>query len=182
MQKNNSVFVLSFLTLGVFALGASSVSAQTYNTNANANANAQAQMNATVNGVSVNADGDLILDLSVNLSQGIRGEFVKILQAFLAAEEDVYAEGTVDGSFGPITRRAVVNFQAKNGLKADGIVGPITRAKIREHIKDRPLRRIVDASGNVVICVHVPPGHLIAPGYVKKIGGIRPVVPTCQDL
>jgi murein DD-endopeptidase MepM/ murein hydrolase activator NlpD len=35
-----------------------------------------------------------------------------------------------DGVFGPITRRAVINFQKSHGLAADGIVGPKTWAAI----------------------------------------------------
>ena len=35
-----------------------------------------------------------------------------------------------DGIFGPITKEAVMDFQAKNNLKVDGIVGPATLAKL----------------------------------------------------
>ncbi|WP_286141808.1 peptidoglycan-binding domain-containing protein [Bacillus sp. AFS001701] len=37
---------------------------------------------------------------------------------------------TADGIFGPITDRAVRNFQKKNGLTVDGKVGPKTWAKL----------------------------------------------------
>ncbi len=35
-----------------------------------------------------------------------------------------------DGIFGSRTYQAVCNFQAENGLKVDGIVGPLTAAKL----------------------------------------------------
>ncbi len=37
---------------------------------------------------------------------------------------------TADGSFGPMTKAAVMAFQASNGLTADGIAGPMTLAKM----------------------------------------------------
>lgn len=40
--------------------------------------------------------------------------------------------GKVDGNFGPLTRRAVIAFQAKYDLTQDGIVGTGTRAKLNE--------------------------------------------------
>jgi spore cortex-lytic enzyme len=41
-----------------------------------------------------------------------------------------YYTGAVDGVFGPKTRTAVINFQKKNGLVADGIVGSRTEAAL----------------------------------------------------
>jgi N-acetylmuramoyl-L-alanine amidase len=36
----------------------------------------------------------------------------------------------VSGYFGEVTHAAVKNFQRKSGIRADGIVGPKTRAKL----------------------------------------------------
>lgn len=52
------------------------------------------------------------------LKLGSKGQEVKELQDFL--------EITVDGDFGPATEAAVKSWQSKNGLVADGIVGPKT--------------------------------------------------------
>lgn len=52
------------------------------------------------------------------LKQGSRGALVKELQEFLGI--------TTDGDFGPGTERAVKDWQTKNRLTADGIVGPKT--------------------------------------------------------
>lgn len=58
------------------------------------------------------------------LSQGARGGAVSELQQKLAAAG--FDPGGVDGDFGPMTRSAVVRFQAANGLSVDGVVGPQT--------------------------------------------------------
>jgi putative chitinase len=54
------------------------------------------------------------------LRRGSKGEWVKKMQKVLGA--------TPDGDFGPGTERAVKAWQEKNGLKADGVVGPKTLA------------------------------------------------------
>ncbi len=40
-----------------------------------------------------------------------------------------------DGIFGPITQKAVINFQTKNNLKVDGIVGPETWATLEKVVQ-----------------------------------------------
>jgi len=42
--------------------------------------------------------------------------------------------GKVDGSLGPKTKKAIEEFQAQNGLSADGKVGPKTWAKLSAHL------------------------------------------------
>lgn len=58
----------------------------------------------------------------VLLGVGSKGETVKTLQTALGIG--------ADGSFGNGTKAAVVAFQEKNGLDADGFAGPATLAKL----------------------------------------------------
>ena len=53
---------------------------------------------------------------------GSKGEVVKQIQKALGVEQV--------GNFGPKTEAAVKEWQKKNGLPADGIVGPATLAKM----------------------------------------------------
>jgi peptidoglycan hydrolase-like protein with peptidoglycan-binding domain len=48
------------------------------------------------------------------------------LQNFLMKEG--FLEGKADGKFGPKTKNAVIAFQASEGLKADGVFGPMSFA------------------------------------------------------
>ena len=55
---------------------------------------------------------------------GDKGENVRQLQGILRLAG--YYDGEIDGSYGPKTTKAVTDFQAANGLEADGIAGPKT--------------------------------------------------------
>ncbi|WP_304171580.1 spore cortex-lytic enzyme [Limnochorda pilosa] len=55
---------------------------------------------------------------------GSRGQQVRVLQWRL--QEWGYYRGPIDGIFGNSTSQAVRRFQARNGLRVDGIVGPAT--------------------------------------------------------
>lgn len=61
---------------------------------------------------------------SAVLRQGAKGDEVKEVQRRL--KQWGYYKGSVDGVFGAGTRSAVIAFQKKNGLKADGVVGKST--------------------------------------------------------
>ena len=58
------------------------------------------------------------------LKQGSRGDSVKTVQQKLISWG--YLKGSADGIFGAKTKAAVVAFQKKNGLTADGIIGTRT--------------------------------------------------------
>ncbi len=62
------------------------------------------------------------------IKQGSRGDTVKQIQRKL--KNWGYYSGGVDGIFGAATKKAVLYFQRKNGLTADGIVGAKTLAAL----------------------------------------------------
>lgn len=66
---------------------------------------------------------------SRNLAIGSVGEDVKVLQAQL--KELGYYDGIPDEQFGESTRLAVIEFQEKNNLSADGIAGSQTRELLK---------------------------------------------------
>ncbi len=77
------------------------------------------------------AEADQTLDLAVEtavLRQGSTGAEVKEVQRRL--KNWGYYTGSVDGIFGAGTKKAVIAFQKKNGLTADGIVGKATYAAL----------------------------------------------------
>jgi peptidoglycan hydrolase-like protein with peptidoglycan-binding domain len=63
------------------------------------------------------------------LRMGSKGQAVLILQRALI-NRGIPVGGGADGVFGPGTNHSVVTFQQRNGLVADGIVGPATWAKL----------------------------------------------------
>lgn len=65
---------------------------------------------------------------SILLRYGSRGSDVIFIQTRL--KDWGYYKGKVDGIYGWATRKAVIDFQKKNGLKADGVVGDATGAAI----------------------------------------------------
>ena len=71
------------------------------------------------------------IELSVEaavLRQGSTGSEVKEVQRRL--KQWGYYSGSVDGIFGSGTKKAVIAFQKKNGLTADGVVGKATYAAL----------------------------------------------------
>ena len=74
-------------------------------------------------GIDVQDDGNI-----PTLRRGNVGEAVEDLQALLNAKYGFSLE--IDGNFGRATEAAVKEFQQKNGLTADGVVGPKTWAAL----------------------------------------------------
>lgn len=68
-----------------------------------------------------------------NLYYGCTGNDVKVLQTSLKTLG--YYNGSIDGSFGPVTYNAVINFQKACGIIVDGIVGTQTATAIAGKLK-----------------------------------------------
>lgn len=77
---------------------------------------------------------DLSAVFTRSLSQGMRGNDVKVLQEILYKMG--YLKTKPTGYFGPATHRAVVNFQAENDIPTVGVFGPKTRAVLLSSLAD----------------------------------------------
>lgn len=82
-----------------------------------------------------------------NLSYGSTGSDVKTLQKQLKSL-GYYKTGSVDGSFGPLTKAAVKQFQRKAKITVDGIIGPQTRAALAKAIKNKNKKRRAQKEGD----------------------------------
>jgi peptidoglycan hydrolase-like protein with peptidoglycan-binding domain len=67
--------------------------------------------------------------LAASLRRGSRGTVVKQVQMRLI-QLGYLPTGSADGSFGPMTEKAVLAYQKKAGLEVDGIVGRLTIASL----------------------------------------------------
>lgn len=130
------------------------------------------------------------LKLLKQLREGMSGDDVKLLQSILAVDPSIFPEGKITGFFGRLTSDAVKRFQRKHGLESIGNVGPKTLARLNEFLNEHPLEVEDDDDDNdgdgdrreKRPCAKIPPGHMIAPGWLRKMDGIRPIVPECQKL
>lgn len=121
------------------------------------------------------------------LRYGVKGSDVKALQQRLAALK--YYPGAADGKFGAYTLEAVWAFQEVQGLKVDGVVGPVT-VRALQHPRAYPARYprggltrvevnlrtrvlVVYRSGRVALISHISAGG----GYVYGHGA-RAITPT----
>ena len=116
------------------------------------------------------------------LREGANGPNVKTIQKALHV--------TADGAFGPITRRAVVRFQAshKPPLLADGEVGPVTWAALFDQPLPKPpaknLRQRAFANAVELLGVQEVGGNNAGPmvsRIIKANGGAGPE-PWCGDF
>ena len=94
------------------------------------------------------------------LREGASGQNVRLVQFWLKIARTVYTalnNPSVDGKFGPSTRRAVAAFQRYFGLSDDGVVGRATWNKLREVYTD---------IANDLLAKNLRPGEF--PGVLRR--------------
>jgi len=69
---------------------------------------------------------------------GNTGGFVKAVQSNLWSSGLKDTVGTIDGIFGNMTKSGTITFQQRNGLTADGIVGPQTWGMMQNYAQLTP--------------------------------------------
>ena len=65
-----------------------------------------------------------------------QGSVEKAKTIQLALKQAGYYGGNVDGKVGPVTQKAIEDFQRAKGLKADGKVGPRTWAELAKYLPE----------------------------------------------
>jgi ELWxxDGT repeat protein len=85
--------------------------------------------NSSENLVVASTEKTMPVNFTRNLKLKMRGIDVKDLQSYLNSKMNLNLK--IDGIFGNLTRQAVIKFQIANNLVGDGIVGPLTRAKLK---------------------------------------------------
>jgi peptidoglycan hydrolase-like protein with peptidoglycan-binding domain len=104
------------------------------------------------------------------LKQGTKGSTVKALQEKLGV--------TADGQFGAGTAKAVLDYQKKNGLAADGVAGPATLAQMKlfkEVTQETVKMSQVPVSGDLKMptaAPNIPAGEVKAASAAPGIGSI----------
>ena len=122
--------------------------------------------------------------LTRQLSQGMTGDDVKVLQAALSFEADVYPEAAITGSFGADTAAALTRFQAKNSLSATGVADGPTLTKLNSFLDYNPIR-FENRAGGLYLCAmgslsgYAPSGWTRAGGLTD--GGSAQLIPSCSS-
>lgn len=100
------------------------------------------QMGATspsVTQTSTTTNNSIVLQFSVRLRPGMKGDDVKHLQEILASDSDNFSKEMVTGFFGPITEDALKHFQKRFGITPSGVVGPATMEKLNDLLDERAI-------------------------------------------
>ena len=118
---------------------------------------------------------EVALPFPLVISEGARGDYVKIIQYyldFIGYFYDSIPQVAIDGIYGPATRNAVIAFQNFARLPADGIVGNVTWYNL-----NRAYREILET---------LPEGYegnnaVLYPGYFLEEGSTGEYVRLLQE-
>ncbi len=124
---------------------------------------------------------------TAQLKEGAKGAQVKQLQTALAKVG--FSAGPVDGSFGKMTKNALMNFQARWNQVVDGFYGPQTQKVLAEALAGKaPPKQVGGAEPahdyrrvnfrGVTINVRTQQMILKAEEYARKMGGPTPFAMT----
>lgn len=118
-----------------------------------------------------NTGNNSILDtlFKRQLAMGSKGEDVKVVQQIL--KDANFLSGKVDGIYGPITKSAVMKYQAENSITTTGVVGSDTLEKIKLTPWQKMCPLINSTYGVSYSCSSV------APACVSEGGSLGAVVP-----
>lgn len=118
---------------------------------------------------------------AANAYWGSRGQEVIDIQAKLYNWG--YYKGIVDGVYGYRTYQAVRRFQAKNGLKADGVAGPQTLAALglSQYIPRNPGARGPTTSRDVDLLAHIIHGEARGEPYTGQVAIAAVVLNRTRD-
>jgi len=117
---------------------------------------------------------------SMIVKYGSRGQDVKTVQSKL--KKWGYYNGTIDGVYGYKTRAAVIKFQKKHGLKADGVVGAATSKALGIPVKaPAATRGTVSRSNEIYTLAQAINGEARGEPYIGQVAVAAVILNRVED-
>ena len=126
----------------------------------------------------LHGDREVVQTNRPTLRFSVKGVAVAELQTDLA--DLGYFSGRIDGSFGQLTRAAMLAFQADNGLTTDGVVGAMTWTALGK-AEPRPLRDVSPADIDAESGTAKDALMTARVGDLVGLGGVAGIVAQAQQ-